>query len=103
MGKLPAFYKRSSYLLIAFTWMSCAYAQTVSLSLATGSIAPGTAASLNLSLGGSAGPASLEWTLTYPASSVSALSVTAGAALTAAGKSLICLPGVGTYQCLASG
>jgi hypothetical protein len=104
MGKLPAFYKRSFFLLIlAFVWISCAYAQTVSLSLAAGSVASGTTASLNLSLSGSAGPASLEWTLTYTASSVSALSVTPGAALTAAGKSLICLPGSGTYQCLASG
>jgi hypothetical protein len=104
MGKLPAFYKRSFYLLIlTFVGKSVASAQTVSLSLAAGSIAPGTTASLNLSLSGSAAPASLEWTLTYPASSVSALTVAPGAALTAALKSLICLPGSGTYQCLASG
>jgi hypothetical protein len=104
MGKLPAFYKRSSYLLIiGLAGKSLASAQAVSLNLSVSAVAAGATASLNLSLSGSAGPASLEWTLTYPASSVSALSVTPGAALTVAGKSLICLPGSGTYQCLASG
>src|SRR5579871_1951858 len=104
MGKLPAFYRRSFFLLIlTLAGNSFAHAQTVSLSLAAGAVASGTTASLNISLSGAAGPASLEWTLTYPASSVSALSITPGAALTTAGKSLLCFSGAGTYQCLASG
>ena len=103
MGKLPVFSKcLFSVLIFVFATTSLAVAQTASLSLASAVIGSGSSASLNLSLSGSAGPASLEWTLTYPSASVSALSVTPGAALTAAGKSLTCSASAGNYKCVAA-
>jgi uncharacterized protein (TIGR03437 family) len=79
--------------------------QSTSLTLASGSVAPGGSISLNLSLNGAASstPSGLQWTLSYPAGSVLALSSTAGPVLTAAGKSLYCNPGTGSVTCLADG
>ncbi|MEI4861646.1 hypothetical protein Q8G41_29090, partial [Klebsiella pneumoniae] len=67
-------------------------AQTASLNLGSAVVASGATATVNLSLSGSAGPAGVQWALTYPSASVAALSVSPGPALTAAGKSLICSP-----------
>ena len=48
----------------------------------------------------SSDPAALEWTLTYSASALSSMKLTAGAALTAAGKSLSCTNGTGQVRCI---
>jgi hypothetical protein len=48
----------------------------------------------------SSDPAALEWTLTYSTSALNSLKLTAGAALTAAGKSLSCASGTGQVRCI---
>ena len=77
-------------------------AQTLSLSSGTASASG--AVSLNLSFS-SSGPAiaTLQWTLNFPAASVPTLTAAAGPALTAAGKSLSCTRGAGSYTCIAYG
>jgi hypothetical protein len=81
------------------------FGQTNSLILSSGSTASNGTVSLNLNLTSPAGnePASIQWTLTYPRSNVIAISATAGPAATAAGKTLSCYAGPGTYTCLAFG
>src|ERR1700733_5490188 len=75
----------------------CAFGQTPSLSLASGSAVQGSSVSLNLSLSGATNaPASLQWTLSYPTAAIASLSTTAGSALTAAGDTLSCNSGSGT-------
>jgi hypothetical protein len=83
---------------------SSAYGQTV-LSLASGSGAPGGSVSLNLSLSATGGsqPAALEWGLSYAPANITAVSFTAGQALTAAGKTLSCNMASGSAMCVASG
>jgi uncharacterized protein (TIGR03437 family) len=87
--------------LLAVGW---AHAQNTSLTLASGSAVKGGVLSLNLSLSAAASaPAGLEWTLSYPASDVVSLSMAAGPALSAAGKTLNCSSAVGAVTCLAAG
>ena len=76
-----------------------------SLALSSASVPPGGATALNLSLTSdpSNQPAALEWTFSYPTASVANLSVDAGPALSAAGKSLSCSAGAGSYTCVAWG
>ncbi len=45
-------------------------------------------------------PVALEWTLTYSTSVLSGMNLSAGAALTSAGKSLSCVDGTGEIQCI---
>jgi uncharacterized protein (TIGR03437 family) len=74
------------------------------LTLASGIAAKGTTVSLNLSLtAGSSTPADLQWTLSYLPSDLSSLSLAAGPALTAAGKTLSCSSATGSLTCLAMG
>jgi hypothetical protein len=82
-----------------------ALGQTDSLILSSGSTASNGTVSLNLNLTSLAGnePAGIQWTLTYPQSHVIAVTVTAGPAATAAGKTLSCFAGSGTYTCVVSG
>src|SRR5579862_5473143 len=69
-----------------------ASAQQVALSLGSASALRGKSISLNLSLATSGGaqPTVVQWTIAYPASAVSSVSVTPGAAATAASKSVTC-------------
>ena len=92
-------------LIIGFLLLGrCAFGQAPSLSLASGSALQGTSLSLNLSLSAAASaPAGLQWTIGYSPTAVTSLSVTAGSALTAAGKTISCTAGVGTLVCLVSG
>lgn len=77
-----------------------AAAQTLTLSSAT---TAGTA-SLNLTLAASRGSmAAIEWTFQFPQAAISSISASAGAALTAAGKSISCTSGSGSYRCIAYG
>jgi hypothetical protein len=81
------------------------FGQTDSLILSSGSAASDGTVSLNLSLTSPSGhiPVAVQWTLTFSPSDVIAISVTAGPAVTAAGKTLSCFASLGTYTCLASG
>src|SRR5689334_16443964 len=79
------------------------YAQSSSLSLGTGSAMRSGSVTLNLSLSAApVAPAGLQWTVSFP-SDVASISSSAGAALTAAGKSLNCNPAAGKVTCLVSG
>src|SRR6266700_114170 len=74
-----------------------------SLMLSSGSALPGGSLSLNVSLNsGTATPAGLQWTLSYPAG-VSSMTMTVGPALTAATKTLNCSGRSGAVTCLATG
>lgn len=88
--------------LLLFSPMS-ALAQTGSLSLSAGSAPSGGTAVVNLSFSGGSGPGSLQWTLTYAATDISSVTMTAGPVLTAAGKSLSCVTTSGAYTCVAFG
>ena len=48
-------------------------------------------------------PAGLEWTLSYSTSAFTSVTMTAGSALTAAGKTLSCVSRTGSYECIATG
>jgi hypothetical protein len=88
-----------------------------SLALSSGAAAPGGSAVLSLSLTskpqhasrsafrqrGRTYPAALQWTIGYPAASVSALNVSVGAVLTRSRKSVNCSPATGGYNCIAWG
>ena len=82
---------------------SLAFGQTNTLSLSSGSAAQGGSVSLNLSLNASSAPSGLQWTLSYPQTNITSVTISAGAALTAAGKSLLCSSGAGSVTCLGSG
>ena len=75
------------------------------LTLSSSTALPGGSVSLNLTLSSSASnpPGALQWTFTYPAAAVSNLSVTAGAALVSAGKSVTCSGDASGYICIAYG
>src|SRR5215469_2676304 len=76
-----------------------------SLALSSGTAVLGGPASLNLTFNSSSGnqSAALEWTINYPAASITALSATAGAALNSSSKSLSCRDTGGGYTCIAAG
>ncbi|MFN0172430.1 MAG: right-handed parallel beta-helix repeat-containing protein [Bryobacteraceae bacterium] len=73
------------------------------LSLASGTVVAGSSLTLNLSLT-SVGPqpSGLQWTLTYPAGDVLSVQVAAGAAATAASKSVSCGTAAGSTTCICS-
>jgi hypothetical protein len=76
-----------------------------SLTLASATATAGGTVALNLSISSPSGsePAAVQWTFTYPASSIASLNVTAGAAATAAGKSVACAGSAAAYTCIVSG
>ena len=78
---------------------------TRTLTLSSASAAPGSTVSLNLTLSYPSGsaPAGLEWTLSYSTSAFTSVTMTAGPALTAAGKTLTCVSRTGSYECIAIG
>jgi len=82
-----------------------AMAQHVALSLGSGSAIPGRSVSLNLSLATSGGaqPTALQWIIAYPASAISSVSVTPGAAATAASKNVTCSSRTGSTICVVFG
>lgn len=85
--------------------MLAPYAHGQSLALGSGTAASGGLASLSLTLTSPAGqePAALQWSFTYPAGSLTNLSVAAGPAATAAGKSVTCATNAGSYMCILAG
>lgn len=101
---MPPSVIRTTFLLAFCVGIS--FAQTASLTLASGSSSPGAAVSLPLSLSTSAGatPAALQWTLTYSATDFSGVTVTLGSSGASAGKSLACYsPSAGRVACILSG
>ena len=86
--------------LVAFS----AWGQADSLALSSAPTVAGGTASLNLSLNSPGGQTSgLQWTISYSPAEVAALSVSAGPAATAAGKSLTCNSTAGTATCVLTG
>ena len=75
------------------------------LALSSAAVPPGGTTTLNLSLSScpSSPLAAIQWTVGYPATSVGSLTLTAGPALTSAGKTLSCTSGVNSYTCVAWG
>ena len=78
-------------------------AQDSRLVLSSESTVPGGTVTLTLSLEASTAIAGLQWTFTYSPAQITSLSVTAGPAVLAAGKSISCAASVGVYACLATG
>jgi hypothetical protein len=79
--------------------------RSATLALSSGEAPPGGTISLDLSLNSLSGirPAGIEWTFTYSPSGIAAISAGAGAAATAAGKSLSCAGSPGSYICVLTG
>ena len=75
------------------------------LALSSATTAADGTASLNLTINSAPGnePAGLQWTFSYPSANVAAATISAGSALTAAGKSVTCAPVSGGYACVAYG
>lgn len=89
--------------IVALALGPAAFAQSLSLSSATA--APGATVALSLSVSSPAGgePSALQWTFSYPSASIASIAVSAGAAATAAGKSVSCAGGPTAYTCVLSG
>ncbi len=87
------------------TVVSVASAQQVSLSLPSGSAAPGGSVTLNLALANSGGsqPTAVQWSMSYPSADISSVSVAAGSAATAASKTVSCNTNSGNATCIVSG
>ncbi|MBZ5595029.1 MAG: hypothetical protein LAP39_22530 [Acidobacteriia bacterium] len=90
--------------VVLFVAAACALGQDAMI-LSSGSAVAGASVSLNLSLIVTPGsePAALEWTYSYAAKDFTAVSVTAGPAAVAAGKSVSCAGSSGSYTCLLFG
>ena len=82
-----------------------AFAQADSLAASLGTQGSNGAVSLNLNLSSAAGsgPVGIQWTLSYPASSVTSISASLGSIASTAGKTLACFSGSGAYTCMVSG
>ena len=82
-----------------------AMAQQSTLSLSSGSSVPGGSATLSLSLAISGGeqPASVQWTMTYPPSDISGVTVAAGAGDSGASKTVSCSSSSGSTICVTYG
>ena len=97
------FSKFACIFLIAAT--SHAMAQQVAVSVGSGSTVPGGAVSVNISLAstGGAAPAAVQWTMSYPSPAVMSVSIVAGWAATASGKSATCVSTSSSTTCVVSG
>src|SRR4051812_33788832 len=80
-------------------------AQQLTLSLGSATTQPGGVVNVDLTATptGGALPAGMQWRLTYPMSSVSSVTFVAGAAATAAGKTLTCANNAGWVDCILFG
>jgi hypothetical protein len=74
----------------------------VTVGVGSGSVIAGGAGSENISLSATSGnaPASVQWPLTYSGSDLSGMSLVPAAAVTAAGKTLLCATGAGSVECV---
>jgi hypothetical protein len=90
--------------LLAVALCRIGFGQSAALSLSPGSGNAGSTINLNLSLNASgAQPAALQWTLNYVPTDISAVTVTATGAATAASKSIVCNPTTGSLSCVLFG
>src|SRR6476646_7405371 len=88
-------------LLLLFFIANAGFAESINLSLASGSGAPGATISLDLILASNQpAVAAVQWTFTYWATDVAGIDVAAGPAAVSAGKSVTCRGGAGTVNCL---
>ena len=95
-----------SWILACGLFCRCtpAFAQVSGLSLSSATSSPGGTVTLSLSFSPSVtSPAGLEWTLAYPASQITAISVVAGPVATAAAKTIYCSSATGSVTCLLAG
>ncbi len=94
-----------SLAVVLVLFLRLSFGQTDSLSLSSGIAAANGTVSLNLNLTSPTGsePTALQWTFTYPAATVVAISASAGPAATGAGKTLSCTPKSGAYTCVLYG
>ena len=101
--------RSSTNLLVCGILFAClpgvGLAQQAALSLSSGTAVPGGSVGLSLSLtnSGSAQPGAIEWTMTYPSTEFSGVSIAAGPVATAAGAAPTCSSGVGTIVCVLDG
>ena len=84
---------------------AASFGQQISLSLSSGSTAPGGTVSLSmdLALNGGIQPASLQWTLSYSQQDFASVQVSATPATTIAGKSISCTASAGSASCVLLG
>lgn len=88
-------------LRLALVFALCGIGSAQTLTLSSGSAAPGLPVSLSLSLNSAAPqPAATQWALSYSAADFSAITVTASNAVTAAGKSISCNSTAGNPTCV---
>jgi uncharacterized protein (TIGR03437 family) len=93
--------KITARLLLLLFFISAGFAQGTGLSLPSGSGAPGSTISLDLTLTSShPGIAAAQWTFTYWAADVAGIDVAAGPAAVSAGKSISCAGRAGSVICL---
>jgi hypothetical protein len=81
------------------------FGQTL-LQVVPGTATPGGAGSAEITINSSSSsdePSALEWTLTYSSTALNSVALTAGPALSSAGKSLSCLTATGQIQCVVWG
>jgi hypothetical protein len=82
-----------------------AAAQSVVVSIGSGSAAPGASITVPVmtTASGGAQPAAVRWTIGYPSADLSIVNITAGASVTAASKSIACSSTAGSTTCVAYG
>ena len=90
---------------LLFTHVTFASAQSVNLSLGSASGTPGTSANVDVAIAVPVGAtaATVQWVVNYSATDVSSIQVTAGAAATAAGKTVLCTQSTSSVSCIAYG
>src|SRR5260221_3205336 len=90
--------------LLLFVSMA-SFAQDALLTLSSGAASPGGSVSLsvNLALNGGIQPASVQWSLNYPAEDFDSVQLSASPATTIAGKSIQCTASTGSTSCLLIG
>jgi hypothetical protein len=91
------------YLFLSVIFITCQliYGQPA-LSLSSAAASAGGTVTLSVSLSSPTGsePAALQWSTSYPASSMAPVAAIAGPSTTAAGKALSCSSSSGTYTCV---
>ena len=94
-------------LLVAMPFLACnlVLAQQVTISLGSGSAAPGSSVTVPVTMTATSGvqPAGLQWTMGYSSTDVSSVTVTAGSSATAAGKTVSCSNTSTSTTCIAYG
>lgn len=97
-------WKVRSLVLLILPFSGFAIGQSVSLALSSGSGVAGSVVNLSLSLSSTVTqPSAVQWKMTYSTSDFSALTVSIGAAATAAGKTISCNNTAGVSTCVVSG